>query len=318
MIEAMRSLLFALALTACRVADVDLGNRMCPCIDTYVCDPATQTCVRELPDGGMPDAMLGAFSLPEPISELNGAGSSEDDPTATGDLLEIYFDSDRPATGAAMGDIWVAKRASTADPWDPPQLVTELASLADDTSPDISSDGLTMYFASDRAKAGDRDLYVTTRKSRGDPWSTPVRISELSTTFEEGSAVETADRLHLVFSSGRNGSLDLFVATRAVLGGPWTNPTPIPGLSDPAFGEDQHDINADGTIVYYVSDKTGVEHIYMATCAGPGGPCSNQQMLPVVNSATAADVDPWVSPDGHTLLFSSSRSGNGDLYMATR
>jgi Tol biopolymer transport system component len=29
-------------------------------------------------------------------------------------------------------------------------------------------------------------------------------------------------------------------------------------------------------------------------------------------------LDPWVSPDGHTLLFSSSRNGNGDLYMATR
>jgi Tol biopolymer transport system component len=313
----MRPWLFALVLCACRVPDVDLSGRMCPCIDSYVCDPATQTCVRELPDGAA-DAPLGPFSLPQPISELNGAGSSEDDPTATGDLLEIYFDSDRAAPGAAMGDIWVAKRASTSDPWGTPQLVIELASLADDTSPDISPDGLTMYFSSDRAKAGDRDLYVTTRPSRTAAWSPPVRIAELATSSEEGSAMETADRKHLVFQSGRSGSSDLYVATRNALSDAWSNVAPIPGLSNPAFSENQHFINADATMIYYVSNETGTEHIYSATCAGPSGPCVNQQMMAVINSPTAADVDPWLSPDGHTLLFSSSRSGNGDLYISTR
>jgi Tol biopolymer transport system component len=215
-----------------------------------------------------------------------------------------------------MGDIWVAKRASTADPWGAPQLVAELASLADDTSPDVSFDGLTMYFSSDRKQAGDRDLYVTTRASRADPWGAPQRIAELASTSEDGSAVETADRLHLVLSSNRSGSSDLYVSTRTAIGQPWTRPVPIPGLSSQAFSENQHHINADATIVYYTSDQGGIEHLWQATCDGPSGPCRDQQQLPVVNSLSA-DVDPWVSPMV-TRSCSRAREALLELYMATR
>jgi len=33
---------------------------------------------------------------------------------------------------------------------------------------------------------------------------------------------------------------------------------------------------------------------------------------------TAKDDDAWVSPDGRTLLFSSNRGGDEDIYQATR
>ena len=31
-----------------------------------------------------------------------------------------------------------------------------------------------------------------------------------------------------------------------------------------------------------------------------------------------AENDPWVSPDGHTIFFTSTRSGSLDIYTATR
>ena len=114
-----------------------------------------------------------------PLAAVNDATYDDDDPSPTGDLLEPYVDSDRPGAGAAMGDIWVARRGSTADPFGAPALVTELASTADDTTPEVSADGLTMYFSSDRSSAGDRDIYITTRPDRGSSWATPQRVDEL-------------------------------------------------------------------------------------------------------------------------------------------
>jgi len=44
----MRSLFVLAVMAACRVPDVDLNGRMCPCAAGWTCDPATQTCVQSL------------------------------------------------------------------------------------------------------------------------------------------------------------------------------------------------------------------------------------------------------------------------------
>src|SRR4051812_28768819 len=66
------------------------------------------------------------WSTPVQITELADPDGA-DDPSLTGDLLEIYFGSDRAGsmtTGAApLEDIWVAKRASPTDPWGAPTNV---------------------------------------------------------------------------------------------------------------------------------------------------------------------------------------------------
>ena len=35
---------------ACSVGPLDLSGKQCPCVDGYVCDPTSNTCVRELTD----------------------------------------------------------------------------------------------------------------------------------------------------------------------------------------------------------------------------------------------------------------------------
>ena len=39
---------------------------------------------------------------------------------------------------------------------------------------------------------------------------------------------------------------------------------------------------------------------------------------PAINSSTAAETGPWLSEDGHYIIFSSNRSGYRNLYEATR
>ena len=74
------------------------------------------------PDAATFDAApLGPFANVTPLSSLDTLGN-EDDPTLTGDLLEIYFDRG--------GDIWYSTRASVADAWQLPLLLTAVNSVA--------------------------------------------------------------------------------------------------------------------------------------------------------------------------------------------
>ncbi|MBA3452838.1 MAG: PD40 domain-containing protein, partial [Deltaproteobacteria bacterium] len=197
------------------------------------------------------DAGFGPWAPPVPLAELNLALNQDDDPSMTGDLLEIVFDSDRaPSIG---GDVFTSRRISATMPFGSPTIVSNLASSADETSPDISADGLTLYLGSDRENPGDRDLFVATRADRTLPWSTPTRVIELASPSHDSSAQETADGLAIYFATSRDGTSDLYFATRAARGQPWGTPMPVPGLSDPVISESEHWINDDATVIYFTT-----------------------------------------------------------------
>jgi Tol biopolymer transport system component len=264
------------------------------------------------------DAFLGQFSTPIAVTELNDPSQSEDDPTLTGDMWEIYFDSSRDGgPGSGLGDIWVARRTSLDEPFGAPTLIVELASTADDTTPDITDDGLTMYFASDRLAPGNRDLFVTTRSDRVSPWSAPTPITELMSAGDDSGAIEYGNSM--VFASSRNGSQDLFLTTRTSATAPWGEPAPIPGGSDPTYAESQHWVNNAATVVFFTSDRppSDGEDIWFATGASSGNGFGPATLVTELNGPLI-DADPWLSPDLRTIYFTSQRSGSGDIYMATR
>ena len=273
----------------------------------------------DAPGVGIDASLLGVpFTGIARVPGMSASGWNEDDPTLTGDLLEIYFDSDEPAAGAALGDIWTATRASVTDPWSTPTLVTELASLADDTTPEIALDGLSMYFASDRLNTGDRDIYLTTRATRADAWSAPVRVAELSSTKNDDGAQPLPDGLHLVMGRGVNMTLDLMLVTRTSTTAPWGTPVALPGLSDPTYDESQQWSSPDMTVVYYVSDKPPAvsQDIWVAT--RPDAQSTFTSSIVTELQSSNQDVDPWISPDGHTLFFASNRGGTMDIFTASR
>jgi len=97
------------------------------------------------------------------IETLNSA-FSDSVPAVRRDGLEIFLSSYR--TGQlGGGDIWVATRPSTSDPWsEPTNLGAMVNSTALDFRPAISFDGTALYFHSARLGGfGDYDLYVATR-----------------------------------------------------------------------------------------------------------------------------------------------------------
>jgi hypothetical protein len=277
-------------------------------------------------DGGAPDviaadamqdayvAPTGPFGTAIPISELN-TGSNKDDPSLTGDLLELYFDSNRPG-GLGGGDLWVATRTSTADPWSTPTNLAVLNSSGDDATPAVSADGLTLHYVTARAGAlGGKDLYVATRASRSDPWSGPVHLPTPSTTGDEAGPSVSEDGLALYFGSDLGGNDHIRAATRANPTDAWGASAPIPEL-DTAGYDGEPWINATRTFVVFSSDRpggAGGQDLWAARRASPNDPWDPPTRLAELCTA-GNDTDPWLSPDERVIVFARG----GDLYMATR
>src|SRR5580692_2156344 len=122
------------------------------------------------------------FDAPALVPEL-ASPSRTDNPTLTGDLLEIYFTTDRVS---GNGDVWFATRSTVTAPFGTPAPVTAVNGDSFETSSAISTDGLTLWFGSDRAGGvGANDIWVSQRATRASAWSPPVNVVALNSTADD-------------------------------------------------------------------------------------------------------------------------------------
>ncbi len=265
-------------------------------------------------DGGDP---LGLFGDPQPLDELSSLGDLDDDPSLTDDLLEIYFKSDR-GRGDDY-DIWMASRDDRARPFGAPVQVDELSSDAFDATPEVDADGLTIFLSSRRDGSAGADLFVSTRGARGQPWSIPVRVSELSSPADDFAAAPNAALTRVVLTRAVEGrSLDLFEATRASASDPWQAPAPL-ALSSEGYDADAH-LSPNGLVVVFASERAGGagrRDLWIATRESLAADLSAPTNLSEL-ATPRDDEDPWRSGDGRTLVFASDRGGDRELWIATR
>ncbi|HUS28623.1 MAG TPA: hypothetical protein VMZ53_08940 [Kofleriaceae bacterium] len=268
-------------------------------------------------DSTMPDAfevlvLDPPFGTPMLVSEISSA-SFEDDPTLSGDQLEVMFTSARPG-GLGGNDLWASSRASVSDPWPTPHDVVELSTAANDTNPELSRDGLSLVYSS--GTAGDQDLYFVTRASRAAPWGVATRLTAVSSGVNDFGGAMSDDLAAVYFASARGGSLDIFAARGSA--GAWSSPVEITELSTAGVDTSPF-VMLDETVMWFASDRPGTagQHdIWVAIRPSPGA--AFDPPLRIGQLATANDdSDPWVSPDGHVIYFSRTTTGT-DLYMATR
>ena len=163
------------------------------------------------------------FGNPTNLGPTVNSSAYEWDPDISADGLSLYFKSYRPG-GFGSADIWVTTRKTKKDPWGTPvNLGPIINSSYNEGAPDISADGLSLYFISGRpGGSGSWDMWMTTRKSKDEPWSTPVNLGPKvnSSALENGPDI-SSDGLVLYFSSTIDtadrpgfGSHDIWVTTR--------------------------------------------------------------------------------------------------------
>ena len=100
----------------------------------------------------------------QPLTELNDPTNNDAAPTVRADAREILFWSARVG-GLGGTDIWQSTRQSANHPWSPPQNPgPSLNTPAADLHPELSQNGLTLYFTSQRPGGfGGGDLWISTR-----------------------------------------------------------------------------------------------------------------------------------------------------------
>ena len=116
------------------------------------------------------------------------------------------------------------------------------------------------------------------------------------------------------------GNRDIFEATRATTAEPWGTPVPLPNIDGPS-DERSPCLHDAGRELWFTSDRdagvAGVHDIYMARRVTTADEFSPGTTVSELNTSTGDD-DPWISPDGHVLIFSSDRDGNPEIYETQR
>jgi len=254
--------------------------------------------------------MLGPWGTPALVVLPGVPAGAIDDPTLTDDMLELYFNLNN--------DIYLAKRATVSAAWGTPAVVAALSSASSETTPEISGDGLTMYFASDRAGGqGGTDIWVSTRASRAAAWSAPVVVAALNSATSEVNSAPAEDGTTIVLASARGGTVDhIYRSTRPSANGAWTAPVAVAELSS-NVNDLGPMLTANQLGAYFESGRGGNEDLWVAHRASIAQPFDTPVHIDEL-ATTAVEGDPWISPDERTLYFASDRSGTSQLYVSTR
>lgn len=206
-------------------------------------------------------------SLNSPASDTN--------PCLATDLLSVCFDSQR-AGGAGGADLYAATRTHAGSVWSPPAAIAGLNTAANESAPFMAPDGLTIYFASNRAGSANGpggtpslDVWQSTRAAAGQPWGPPTPVAGLNAGSDETQFCMTADGLEcFLLSNGfgnPNGNRAICRSTRAAPGQPWSTPTLVAELDDGNTHRDC-DVSDDGLRLVYtkVSPTTSRAHAFEA------------------------------------------------------
>lgn len=255
--------------------------------------------------GGAPERPV--FERATALAELN-SDAREEDPTVTGDLLEIYFMSDRDGDR----DLWMSRRAAAGSPWGAPRAVGELNSDDVEDTPSVSDDGLTIWFFSAREPAG---IWRAERASGEAPWGAPARVGALDVPETEVMSPHV-DAAGLRVAVGLRGpstaGWDIAIATRERPEDGWSALAPLTGLNGP---DDEHApfLFDEGRQILF---RSGGD-LFWARRPGAGAAFEPPEPLgEPVNLPDERDTDPHLSRDGSVLFFASTRTGVADLYEA--
>lgn len=202
-------------------------------------------------------------------------------------------------------------------PWSGVARIAELSSSEQDAAAELSADGVTMRFTSDRG--GSFDVYAAARVQRGLPWGAPVRIAELSSGDQDWNAFVLPDGLKVYLNSQRSGggSYDIWYATRASTSDSWGPMQRAAELSTTAAEGDMW-VDPTDRVIVFDSTRDGDSNLFMATRASAAEPWGDPVPISELNTA-AHERDPAMSADLRTLLFTRDvGGGNIDIFIATR
>lgn len=206
----------------------------------------------------------------------------------------------------------------------PMNLGPTVNSAFGDATPDLSRDGLSLYFGSNRpGGSGLSDLWVSRRASVDDPWGVPVNLGPVvnSSTLDLAPSL-SPDGHYLFFTSGRPGGFgqnDIWVSWRADVHDDFAWEAPVnvgPPINGPTFDAGPEFRRPE---FYFASGATPTTtDIYVSSVTGN---TFQEPRLVVELSSPGYDLRPTLRFDRREIFVSSRRPGGvglDDIWGSTR
>lgn len=210
----------------------------------------------------------GGWSSPSVLNDEVNNGEQVGSPTLTPDgQFMIFAAFEHGKGGQGRTDLYSARKID-GDWTAIRNLGPNVNSEYWDSQPSLSSDGQTLYFASDRPGGiGGTDIYIS--KKTKDGWSAAVNAgTEINTASDEMSPIIAPDNKTFYFASNREGGLGGFDIYVSKLSG--TKFTGTKNAGEPinsAYNEFFYYSQVNTKIAYFSSDRPGSEgniDIFMA------------------------------------------------------
>ena len=196
------------------------------------------------------DAKDDEWGTPVNLGPTVNSSSWDEMPRISTDGLSLYFQSGRSG-GSGDNDLWVTTRETVHDEWGiPTNLGPPVNTIFADLGPAISSDGLDLYFVSNRpGGSGSFDLWMTTRAAPSDPWGEPVNLgSTINSSVGEWFPSISADGLVLFF---QDDNLDICLTQRRTTTESFGPVVKLPPHINTSGIEGAPYISYDGSILYF-------------------------------------------------------------------
>lgn len=259
--------------------------------------------------GQKPPGMVPEIFAPGFIS----TGARELNSAFTPDGKEFYFSISTPGKGYR---IYYSKQ--TAEGWTEPQKVSFSGEYSD-VDMFITKDGKRMYFGSTRPVNGaksDFKIWYVDRTKGG--WSEPEYFDSPVNNMKRSLYVTVSDKGAMYFQGIRDDSFgDRDIYYSEFIGEKYTEPKHLGREINSEFGEGDVLIAPDESfiIVSIVGrpDSRGDGDIYISFKQRDGTWSDLMNMGSLINSQ-GSDYCPMLSPDNKYLFFTSTRTGNGDIY----
>ncbi|MBL7998078.1 MAG: PD40 domain-containing protein [Candidatus Kapabacteria bacterium] len=177
--------------------------------------------------------------------------------TPDGQFMVFAATKHKNITGYGRTDLFSARKVNGK--WtDVQNLGSTINSEAWDSQPSLTSDGSTLYFASDRSGgSGGMDIYMSKRNKDG-TWAKATPVSQLNTSGDEASPSIAADNSTLYFASNRAGTVGGFdIYTTRLKNGSFTKPENIGEPINSTADEFYYIALPNSTTAYFASERSG-------------------------------------------------------------
>jgi Tol biopolymer transport system component len=204
-----------------------------------------------------------AFTAATPFTIMNSNGALDGTPFITPDGLSFFLFSSR----GGNRDLYLSTRQSATADFSSPVLVQNVNTAQVEYLPWLAPDALGLFFVSTRSGGqGASDIWQARRGSLTDQWSNVTNVGELNTSQRDEGITLSRDGLTAIFASNRDGGegdVDLWLALRTSLDGPFSEPINLTEVNSSADDVDPH-LSNDGHELFFSSLRNGTQVLWHA------------------------------------------------------